>query len=88
MTKFLATAMFVSAFLACGPTYAQNGLAAYPPQPPIPTGEGLLNRNNITSTGATVPHPGAPSGELEPLFTGRSIYDENDRPLQSICKNC
>lgn len=89
MTRIWAQAAFVTASLAFGTAYAQTNDAGTAGQPPAPAGQGLLNRNNITSTGATVPHPGAAAVEdPNPVLMGRSIHDENDRPVQNICKNC
>jgi len=49
--------------------------------------EGLLNQDYLTSTGATVPHPGQSQGApTDPLDrrTGR----EDNRIDDSICSNC
>jgi len=47
----------------------------------------LLNENNLTSTGETVPHPGASQGAAT-TDLDRQIGRENDRLDQSICSNC
>jgi hypothetical protein len=49
---------------------------------------GLLNQDYLTSTGETVPRPGA--APLNPDVTplDRQIRDNNDRVERSICSNC
>jgi hypothetical protein len=47
----------------------------------------LLNENYLTSTGETVPHPGASQG-APTTDLDRQIGRENDRLEQSICSNC
>ncbi len=47
----------------------------------------LLNENNLTSTGETVPHPGASQGAAT-TDLDRQIGRENDRLDQSIGRNC
>jgi hypothetical protein len=57
--------------------------------PPAPRHRpaGLLNENNLTSTGETVPRPnvsqGAPQSGLD-----RDIEQEDNLVEQSICSNC
>jgi hypothetical protein len=48
---------------------------------------GLLNENNLTATGETVPHPGA-SQAAATTDLDRRIRRRNDRIDQSICSNC
>jgi len=48
---------------------------------------GLLREKNITSTGATVPHPGV-SQSNGPTPLDRGIERENDKIQSSICKGC
>jgi hypothetical protein len=48
---------------------------------------GLLRQNNITSTGATVPHPGVSQG-AGPTPLDRGIERLNDKIDSSICKGC
>jgi hypothetical protein len=47
----------------------------------------LLRENNITSTGATVPLPGASKGAGETTLD-RRIEQRNDQIDKSICSNC
>ncbi len=46
-----------------------------------------LRQNNITSTGATVPNPGASQG-AGPTPLDRDIERMNDRIENNICKGC
>jgi len=48
---------------------------------------GLLNEKFLTSTGQTVPRPGASQGAGATDFD-RRIEQQNDRIEQSICGNC
>ena len=47
----------------------------------------LLNENYLTSTGETVPRPGASQGAAT-TDLDRRIRRRNDRIDQSICSNC
>jgi hypothetical protein len=47
----------------------------------------LLNENYLTSTGETVPHPGASQGAAT-TDLDRRIGRRNDHVVQSICSNC
>ena len=62
------------------------GSAGAPPAPRHRPA-GLLNENNLTSTGETVPRPnvsqGAPQSGLD-----RDIEQEDNLVEQSICSNC
>jgi hypothetical protein len=81
--KLLISALAFSAILA-------NAVLAEPiSSPPQETGRStaLLRQNNITSTGATVPHPGASQGAGEtPL--DHDIERMNRHIENSICKGC
>jgi hypothetical protein len=48
---------------------------------------GLLRENNITGTGATVPHPGVSQG-AGPTPLDHAIERQNDKIDNSICKGC
>ncbi len=51
-----------------------------------PGGAGIRN-NNITSTGETVPNPGASQGAgVTPM--DRGIYQEDNKISNGICKGC
>jgi len=47
----------------------------------------LLNENNLTATGETVPHPGVSQGAAT-TDLDRRIRRQNDSVVQSICSNC
>ena len=87
MLKTTSIALFFWAGAATLTAHAQGaGLdAAGPPLEHRATG--LLNENNLTATGETVPHPGASQGagttELD-----RNIKRKNDQLENSICSNC
>ncbi len=88
MAKISLGAALVGAVMFCGAAAAQTG-SAIPPNPLSHSdADGLANRNNLTSTGATVPRPGA-TGDETPVLTGRSIHDANDHGVEkNICSNC
>jgi hypothetical protein len=80
----LLISLFASSAILAG-----SGAFADPVAPPSETGRSstLLRQNNITSTGATVPHPGASQGPgSTPL--DRDIDRMNDHIENSICKGC
>jgi len=52
-----------------------------------PTDAGLLNKNYLTPTGETVPHPGEPQGG-PPTNLDRRIEQQDNQLDQSICSNC
>lgn len=54
---------------------------------PAPERKGLLNENNLTATGETVPHPGASQGPGTTQLD-RNIEQKDDRLQNSICSNC
>ena len=47
----------------------------------------LMNKNNLTSTGETVPHPGASQGAAT-TDLDRRIEEQNERIEKGICSNC
>jgi hypothetical protein len=82
----LAAMMFIaeSLFAMSGAALAQTQTTA-PPREPGPTG--LLRQDNLTSTGQTVPHPGASQGAgVTPL--DRNIRQRDDFLEKGICRNC
>jgi hypothetical protein len=80
--------LFISALLSSA-LLAGGALAEPVSSPPAETGRSAapLRQNNITSTGATVPHPGASQG-AGPTPLDRDIEHMNDRIENSICKGC
>ncbi len=88
--RLLVTGLVSSLILASG---AFAGPLSQPPRDngsemttPAADNTALLRQNNITSTGATVPHPGASQG-AGPTSLDIGIERENDR-IESICKGC
>ncbi len=71
---------------------AALGAAAQAQSPSTPPGREqgaatLLNKDYLTSTGATVPHPGAPQGTgVTPL--DRGIQQRDNQVEKGICSNC
>ena len=83
MMKLLFVALLCATVTGITVAQAQTGAGPAPRQ----RATGLLNENYLTSTGETVPHPGASQGAAT---TGldRRIEQQNDRINQSICSNC
>jgi hypothetical protein len=52
-----------------------------------PTDTELLNKNYLTPTGETVPHPGEPQGGPTTKLD-RRIEQQDNQLDQSICSNC
>jgi hypothetical protein len=66
---------------------AQSDTTPPPPQTSGARSGASIRGGNITSTGATVPHPGASQGDgVTPM--DRGIQREDDRITNSICKGC
>lgn len=82
-TKWIAFC-FISA-VGVTAAWAQAGNGTGPSHERKPTG--LLNQNNLTSTGETVPHPGVPQAS-GPTELDRSIQQRDDRLERGICSNC
>ena len=81
MTKSLALAALVSLVTAAGALAQADGAAGGSPSRADP------RSNHVTSTGATVPHPGASQGGgTTPLDVG--VQREDDKIESSICKGC
>ncbi len=82
----LAAMMFIAESL-----FALSGAALAQIQTPPPTSEpgptSLLRKDYLTSTGQTVPHPGASQGAgVTPL--DRGIQQRDNQLIKSICGNC
>lgn len=87
MLRLMLIVIILSTLPASIATKAQNDAGSVAPEPNRPVQGHLLDRDHLTSTGQTVPHPGLPqsSGET-PL--DRSIEQQNDRIDNSICSAC
>jgi hypothetical protein len=83
MMKLLFVALLCAAVTAITVAQAQTGTGPAPG----PNATGLLNENYLTSTGETVPHPGASQGAAT-TDLDRRILRRNERIEQSICSNC
>ncbi len=83
MVKSMSLAAVVSLVATVGALAQSNG-----PSGGASSRDGADPRSNyITSTGATVPHPGASqSGGTTPLDVG--VQRRDDKILGSICKGC
>jgi hypothetical protein len=83
MMKPLSVALLCATVIGITVVQAQTGPG------PVPRHKAtrLLNENYLTSTGETVPHPGAAQGAAT-TDLDRRIEQQNDRVNQSICSNC
>ena len=82
----LAAMMFIAESLCAvsGAALAQTPTTA-PTREPGPTS--LLRQNYLTSTGETVPRPGASQGAgVTPL--DRGVQQRDNQVTKSICRNC
>ena len=89
MTKlnFIAVILVASmaTFAAHGQDNNGNGLVA--PELSKPAPGHLLDQDYLTSTGATVPRPGA-SQSAGPTPLDRTIQQQDNKIDNSICSNC
>ena len=85
--KFIAV-ILLAATMAGAAAYAQdNGGGLVAPEISKPTPGHLLDQDYLTSTGATVPRPGASqSGGPTPL--DRAIQQQDNKIDNSICNGC
>jgi hypothetical protein len=88
MAKLKFIAVILAASMASVAAHGQdkdNGLVA--PEISKPTPGQLLDQDYLTSTGATVPHPGA-SQSAGPTPLDRAIREQNNKIDNSICNGC
>jgi hypothetical protein len=84
--KFIAIILAVS--MAAIAAHGQdNGGGLVAPELSKPTPGRLLDRDYLTSTGATVPRPGA-SQSAGPTPLDRAIQQQDNKIDNSICSNC
>lgn len=83
MMKRFLVALLCATVIGITVVQAQTGAG---PAPRHKAGR-LLNENYLTSTGATVAHPGMSQGAAT-TDLDRRIEQQNDRVDQSICSNC
>ncbi|HEY1453298.1 MAG TPA: hypothetical protein VGF57_07525 [Roseiarcus sp.] len=88
MAKLNFIAVILAASMAGVAAHGQDtsgGLVA--PEISKPTPGQLLDRDYLTSTGATVPRPGA-SQSAGPTPLDRAIEQQNNKIDSSICSGC
>ncbi len=87
MPRLAPIVIIFAALIASVGANAQSDNGYVAPELAKPTPGHLLDQDYLTSTGETVPRPGAPqsSGET-PL--DRAIREQNDRIDNSICSGC
>ena len=83
----LSLALAILIAPAAGVAAADQSSGAYRDAQPTPTPGQLLNRDYLTSTGATVPRPGLSQSGGETRLD-RSIMRQDDKTDNSICKDC
>ena len=90
MAKVTFIALLLAASMAAGAAAAQekgngNGLVA--PELAKPTPGQLLDQDYLTSTGETVPRPGA-SQSAGPTPLDRTIQQQDNKIDNGICSGC
>jgi hypothetical protein len=88
MAKLKFMAIILTALIASVAAYGQDndgGLVA--PELSKPTQGHLLDQDYLTSTGETVPRPGA-SQSAGPTPLDRAIEQQNNKIDNSICTGC
>ena len=86
MAKLRCVAVIFAVSMAGVPAYGEdNGLVA--PELGKPTPGQLLDQDYLTSTGATVPRPGAPQS-AGPTPLDRAIQQQDNKIDNSICSGC
>ena len=83
----LALIVIFTALMAGVAAKAQNDGGYVAPELGRPTPGHLLDRDYLTSTGATVQRPGVPQAS-GPTPLDRSIEQQDDRIDNSICSGC
>ena len=85
--KFIAV-IFLAATMAGAAAYGQdNGGGLVAPEISKPAPGHLLDQDYLTSTGATVPRPGA-SQSAGPTPLDRAIQQQDNKIDNSICSGC
>jgi hypothetical protein len=88
MAKLKLVAVILAALMASGAAYSQDnrgGLVA--PELSRPGPGHLLDQDYLTSTGETVPRPGA-SQSAGPTPLDRAIQQKDNKIDNSICSGC
>ena len=88
MAKLTFIAVILAASIASVAAYGQdNGGGYVAPELSKPTPGQLLDQDYLTSTGETVPRPGA-SQSAGPTALDRAIEQQNNKIDNSICSGC
>ena len=87
MAKLIVIAIFLVAATAGVPAFGQNDNGLLAPEIGKPAPGHLLDQDYLTSTGATVPHPGVPQAS-GPTPLDRSIQRQDNQIDNSICTGC
>jgi hypothetical protein len=88
MAKLTFIAVILAASIASVAAYGQdNGGGYVAPEISKPTPGQLLDQDYLTSTGETVPRPGA-SQSAGPTALDRAIEQQNNKIDNSICSGC
>jgi hypothetical protein len=88
MTKLMFIVVILAASMAGVSAYGQdNGGGYVAPELSKPVPGQLLDRDYLTSTGETVPRPGA-SQSAGPTPLDRAIEQQNNKIDNSICNGC
>jgi hypothetical protein len=88
MAKLTFIAVILAASIASVAAYGQdNGGGYVAPEISKPTPGQLLDQDYLTSTGETVPRPGA-SQSAGPTPLDRAIEQQNNKIDNSICSGC
>jgi hypothetical protein len=88
MARLIFTAIILTALVASVAAYGQdNGGGLVAPELSKPTPGHLLDQDYLTSTGETVPRPGA-SQSAGPTPLDRAIQQQDNKIDNSICTSC
>ena len=88
MAKLILVAVILAAPMAGVAAYGQeNGGGYVAPEISRPAPGHLLDQDYLTSTGATVPRPGA-SQSAGPTPLDRAIREQDNKIDNSICSGC
>jgi hypothetical protein len=87
MVRFTVIAVILAASMACVAAYGDEDHGLVAPELSKPAPGQLVNQDYLTSTGATVPRPGA-SQSAGPTPLDRKIEQQDNKIDNSICNGC
>jgi hypothetical protein len=87
MVKFAFVAVILAASMTGVAAYGDEDHGLIAPERSKPAPGQLLNQDYLTSTGATVPQPGA-SQSAGPTPLDRQIEQQDNKIDNSICNGC